>query len=60
MSKSAFFKRVFGVERKSQVVIEKMEAEIVQAVVDFAYGNIAVVNLEAQAYELFDAAHKFR
>ena len=51
--------RTFGNEDKTKVVIEKIEVEIVQMIIDFAYQNFGAANLEARAYELFDASHKF-
>ena len=51
-----FFKRLFGDENKKEIVIEQVEAPIVQMLIDFAYQGAAAIDLAAHAIELYDAA----
>ena len=55
---SKYFKRLLGDENKKEIVIEEIEAPIVQTIIDFAYRDAAAVYLAAHALKLYDAAHK--
>ena len=59
MCQSTFFKGLFGDENKKEIVIEEIEAPIVQMIIDFAYRGAAAVNLATHTLELYDAAQIF-